>query len=548
MPKRKKYKQYIYDASCEIPVRTRHRQKAKATTSNAPTAQESRDSSAESGMEEEESELTVELAPGDSPDRGREDVPLDQESGNSSNGGLDDSCSEDYTSNDDDDCESTDERRTTSELDERLYPEAKLSRGQSLVMVMAHSLRHHSSKEALESFLKVIDAHMPQGAIFPKTKFLFFKEFSPLYECQRATHAYCPGCSGYLVALPSASAEVQCPQCSLTHKVADLLESGSFFLTVDLDTQIKQLLLCGKLSRDRTGLQYDVSDITQSACSNELPMTKDDISVTWNTDGVPLFESSGHSVWPLLLQGNELPYKERVHKLLLFGLWFGKKKPKMNTFLRPFAQTINRLSSEGITWTTESGLTKTCRVFPGPCSVDTVARCMVMNMVQFNGVYGCAWCQHRGEVVEKGRGHTRVYPIQEPAAKPRTEESFAKHAEKAQKTGEPCRGIKGTSVLAFMAFFSFSTSFVMDYMHAACNGFARSTTFMWLNHHGCDYNLRRYIPQIDERLKQLTRVWEMTRLPRSLSEMKFWKASEWRDWLLFFFSGCFKRIPAKQIL
>nr|XP_054928516.1 uncharacterized protein LOC129385660 [Dermacentor andersoni] len=467
---------------------------------------------------------------------------LHSDSDNSTNQSSDGS----YTSSDDDDdCEPRAGELSASELEEPLYQDAKLSRSQSLVMVMAHSLRHHSSKEATESLLQLIDAHMPEGTLFPKTKFLFFKSFSSLYECERVTHAYCSECLEYLTALPCATAEVQCSKCSLMHKVEDILGSGSFFLTVDIDSQVKELLLSGKISRHRSGVQYDVKDITQSASYNKLPMTEDDISVTWNTDGVPLFESSGHSVWPLLLQVNELPYKERVNKLLLYGLWFGAKKPRMNTFLRPFTQTMNRLSSEGISWFDEGcSLNKTCRVYPGPCSVDTVARCMLMNMTQFNGAYGCAWCEHTGEVVEKGRGHTRVFAMQEPAAKLRTDGSFLRYAQRAQRTGEPCRGIKGPSILSFMAFFSFSTSFVVDYMHAVCNGFVRTTAFMWFNNkRGTGCSLRRYLPQIDERLKQLTPVWEMNRLPRSLTEMKFWKASEWRDWLLYYSPFVLKDFP-----
>ncbi|KAH9384337.1 hypothetical protein HPB48_026339 [Haemaphysalis longicornis] len=89
-----------------------------------------------------------------------------------------DSYSEDSSSSDDDDC-SPEPEESSEEATEMgqvwfdsylicfcrrvpLYPGAKLTRGQSLVMVMAHSLRHHSSKEATESLLRVIEAHLPE--------------------------------------------------------------------------------------------------------------------------------------------------------------------------------------------------------------------------------------------------------------------------------------------------------------------------------------------------------------------------------------------------
>ncbi|KAG0419385.1 hypothetical protein HPB47_004150 [Ixodes persulcatus] len=68
----------------------------------------------------------------------------------------------------------------------------------------------------------------------------------------------------------------------------------------------------------------------------------------------------------------------------------------MNCFLKPFVEDMNRLSSAGFAWTNPSGYTRHTRVFPGPCSVDTVARAMVMNMTQFNGAHGCACCERMG--------------------------------------------------------------------------------------------------------------------------------------------------------
>lgn len=207
----------------------------------------------------------------------------------------------------------------------------------------------------------------------------------------------------------------------------------------------------------------------------------------------------------------------------------------MNSYLKPFVDTMNRLSSEGISWNSQAGVPQTCRVYPGPCSVDTVARCMVMNMTQFNGSHSCAWCEQEGEVVQKGRGHARIFEIQEPAPKERTQENFARHVEKANKQKEVAYGIRGASVLFFVAFFQFPGSFVVDYMHAVCNGFVRSTAFLWFSHkRQNDFSLGSALEEINARLSKMTPVWETNRLPRSLKDMKYWKASEWRDWLLFF--------------
>lgn len=57
------------------------------------------------------------------------------------------------------------------------------------------------------------------------------------------------------------------------------------------------------------------------------------LTVTFNTDGGPLFESSTYSIWPLFLEVNELPFHIRTKDLIVAALWFGRNKPNMNVFL-----------------------------------------------------------------------------------------------------------------------------------------------------------------------------------------------------------------------
>ena len=70
-------------------------------------------------------------------------------------------------------------------------------------------------------------------------------------------------------------------------------------------------------------------------------------TVTFNTDGAPLFRSSKCSIWPIFLMINELPNDIRTKELILAALWFGKDKPNMNSFLGRFVDTMNTLSTNG---------------------------------------------------------------------------------------------------------------------------------------------------------------------------------------------------------
>ena len=52
-------------------------------------------------------------------------------------------------------------------------------------------------------------------------------------------------------------------------------------------------------------------------------LSKFDLSLSFNTDGVPIFNSSKCSLWPILATVNELPPKLRRTPVLLVGLWSG---------------------------------------------------------------------------------------------------------------------------------------------------------------------------------------------------------------------------------
>ncbi len=64
-----------------------------------------------------------------------------------------------------------------------------------------------------------------------------------------------------------------------------------------------------------------------------------------------------------------------------------------------------------------------------------MARCAVQNVKQFNGEHGCNWCYQKGEVVEKGNGFTRVYPLQSVEPELRTHGKHTQDAHQAVDSG-----------------------------------------------------------------------------------------------------------------
>lgn len=123
---------------------------------------------------------------------------------------------------------------------------------------------------------------------------------------------------------------------------------------------------------------------------------------------------------------NELPFKGRMNNILLAGLWFGPNKSNMQCFLVAFVQEINDLNTIGFSWVDSDGVSHLTKAYPGPCTVDTVARRMSHNQTQFNGEHGCPWCFHPSRVIPQGGGHACVYEVRK--VRKTTDEDFEKDA------------------------------------------------------------------------------------------------------------------------
>ena len=85
--------------------------------------------------------------------------------------------------------------------------------------------------------------------------------------------------------------------------------------------------------------------------SNGILASANNISLTWNVDGLPLFKYSKFSLWPIYLIVNELPYKLRTLKenMIIAGLWFGESKPNiMNVYLKPIITELIVLENHGV--------------------------------------------------------------------------------------------------------------------------------------------------------------------------------------------------------
>lgn len=105
-----------------------------------------------------------------------------------------------------------------------------------------------------------------------------------------------------------------------------------------------------KLNEDHLEDIYDGSLYKKHTSTGGILNAWNNLSLTWNVDGVPIFKSSKFSLWPLYLIVNELPYHLSVLKenIWFAGLWFGEIKPNMQLVLKPLVKEHSVLESSGV--------------------------------------------------------------------------------------------------------------------------------------------------------------------------------------------------------
>ena len=147
------------------------------------------------------------------------------------------------------------------------------------------------------------------------------------------------------------------PVCKKSFDEDESIKNGHYFMYIPVQQQIVSLLsnsnIFPYLSNRNLNLNLQantVNDVSTSQLYKDLVVKygfgPNDVTLTWNTDGIPIFNSSNYSVWPLQASVNELPPHLRRRNILLLGLWFGQK-PVMNTFLKPFVHECRTLESSG---------------------------------------------------------------------------------------------------------------------------------------------------------------------------------------------------------
>lgn len=263
-------------------------------------------------------------------------------------------------------------------------------------MSVAFYLRNHLTKTSLGHHLKILKIATNSNLKEHNSSHNLLSKYSHLKaDVEKILICPKPNCQQILVLKNG-------PKCEPTenqpcgHKYTKKSSNCCFILRMPIDKQISYFIEHHGISSENGNTNPDVrGDVNTGGCYKNLREEGliDDHTITLqlNTDGAQGFKMSKYGFWPLMGIINEAPYKLRRNYVVLLSLWYGNKKNPTEPYLEWAMDELKRLQIDGI-------IVKEKKYFVRVliATTDTVARPLLRNTTQYNGLFGCDICLHPG--------------------------------------------------------------------------------------------------------------------------------------------------------
>lgn len=442
---------------------------------------------------------------------------------------------------------------------EALYKDADVTVNEALYRVLEVHVKQKWTKKSLDKIVKVIKNLLPQPNEFPSSGKAALKSLKDLtvssYEEQE--YKYCCACHKLV------------ENCTQQDEHAD--EITSFFIlppSVQLKHMFEHRQLDEIIDKHREQQRINdgsINDIVDGTIYQSVSQNLDgpyDVALLWNTDGVAMSDSSNQELWPILGTIVNIPPKLRQSFIVVLGVYVGKVKPDMNVFLEPLQKCLQDSFSNGFTWTRAATKEQVTSKIVGPfMSADAPAKAMVLNTMRFNSTYGCNICEQKTKRVpltaseiraneaqtnpRKRIKRKRRFVFKEEPSRLRTAERMESQGQWGELHGTDKKGVLGGAIVSDIPFFDRAESVVADYMHQLLLGVVKYFLSKMLFERGPWY-IGDKIKEIDNFIKQIKVPDFVKRLPRGLEKFKMWKASEFRNFLLYYSLPIFKEFLPEE--
>ncbi|KAL7296822.1 hypothetical protein TKK_0010219 [Trichogramma kaykai] len=438
-------------------------------------------------------------------------------------------------------------KNTSFTADQRImFRDSDLTVSDVMLMLQSINIRFGTTRalqNALLDFIKALAG--PKFNSWNFSPYVMSKTVAPPKNTLKKIY-YCHDCHiklGDILLSQKKSVPLRCSSCDVTYEVTKDLDS--YIISLDLKYQLQNLVnrrdIQESIEQNNTRLsnvdEGTINDVTDGELFKLHVRDPGALSLNFSLDGAQLFKSAKKSFWPLQANLNCLFGKKRFKHPLIVALWQTEKEPApamLNLILS--IEQCNDINSKG-------GLqiidVNTGQIYSKPvvlyCAcVDSVARPIMQNRLQFNGYYGCSYCYQYGFYKE---GCVR-YPISDQMDNLRNHETHLRDLSELNESRKlSINGVKGESALLSIEHFDIVWNLPPDYMHNALMGVTKQLTLHW----------KKIIPKdkYKKLIGRMSHVKLSKDLRRSLRTLEFttkYKALEWKTWLLFGSVPCLFKI------
>lgn len=259
-------------------------------------------------------------------------------------------------------------------------------------------------------------------------------------------------------------------------------------------------------------IHYGIKDCLTDFLSRN-PYEKNEIILNFNVDGLPVAKSSRNQVWPILC--NIVSTEE----VMLIGVYGGNFKPHdSNLFLCTFVNEMRDILNEGIHFRN-----KFYSIKIGAFICDAPARAFVLKIKGHTAFFSCTKCIQKGNFID----NRITYRMENCPL--RTGTSFRERLHPQHHHQLEPLALESLNIDCVQ-------QFPLDYMHVVCLGIMKTLINLWLKIKKKNYSLTKTkIDTLNKKLLQLKSKMpiEFCRTPRDLNEVDRWKATEFRQFLLY---------------
>lgn len=231
-----------------------------------------------------------------------------------------------------------------------------------------------------------------------------------------------------------------------------------------------------------------------------------------NIDGLPLFKSTSDQFWPIL---GKIQNVRNNNDVFIICLYHGLKKPdNLHEYLDDFVNEYIEVEKNGIDCFGKHLLVSIHSII-----CDAPARAFIKGVKSYSGYHGCDKCTQHGNWLGKVTFPETNAPL-------RTDQSFAQQLDEDHHLN--ISPLSRTSI-------GMVSQIPLDYMHLVCLGVMKRLLLLWIKGpFQCRLGSRDVL-QISTNLVYLKDniSSEFARKPRPLSEIDRWKATEFRQFLLY---------------